>query len=82
MLDISREAIWVFLKIAIPILLTALSVGFFISLIQAMTQIQENTLSFVPKLVIVLGVIMGTASYATKTLMQYMENIISIIVKL
>ena len=49
-LDIGREAIWLILKIGGPILLVALVVGFTISLIQALTQIQEMTLSFVPKI--------------------------------
>ena len=49
-LDIGREAIWLTLKIGGPILIVALAVGFTISLVQALTQIQEMTLSFVPKI--------------------------------
>ena len=52
-LDVAHESIWVFLKIATPLMLVALSVGLIISLFQALTQIQETTLSFVPKLVII-----------------------------
>lgn len=50
-LDIARESVWVMLKIGLPLMLVALVVGFVISLIQALTQIQEMTLSFVPKIV-------------------------------
>lgn len=50
-LDISREGILVMLKISAPALLTALAVGLIISLFQALTQIQEMTLTFVPKIV-------------------------------
>jgi flagellar biosynthesis protein FliQ len=49
-LDISKDAIWVFIKISLPIMLIALVVGLLISLFQALTQIQEMTLTFVPKL--------------------------------
>ncbi len=48
-LDIGVAGIWVAAKLAAPVLLTALVVGFAISLLQSITQIQEVTLSFVPK---------------------------------
>jgi flagellar biosynthesis protein FliQ len=50
-LDIARDALWVLLVVAGPLMLIALIVGFGISLLQALTQIQEQTLTFVPKLV-------------------------------
>jgi len=50
-LEIGTNAIWVLLEISLPIMLTALVVGLVISLFQALTQIQEQTLSFVPKIV-------------------------------
>ena len=59
-LDIGREALWLAVLLAGPMLGAALAVGLFIGVIQAATQIQEMTLSFIPKLlalVIVLFVI-------------------------
>ena len=59
-LDIGREALWLAVLLAGPMLGAALAVGLFIGVIQAATQIQEITLSFIPKLlalVIVLFVI-------------------------
>lgn len=53
LIDLSREAVWVLIKISMPILCIALLVGLVISLIQALTQIQEATLSFVPKVLVV-----------------------------
>ena len=50
-LEIGTNAIWVLLEISLPIMLTALIVGLVISLFQALTQIQEQTLSFVPKII-------------------------------
>jgi flagellar biosynthetic protein FliQ len=52
-LDIGLDALLVAAKLAAPILITALVVGFGISLIQSITQIQEVTLSFVPKAIAV-----------------------------
>ena len=52
-LDISREAIFTLLKVVTPVLLVALFIGLFIGIFQALTQIQEMTLAFVPK---ILGV--------------------------
>ena len=50
-LDVAREAIWVMIKIGAPTMLVALVVGLAVSLLQALTQIQEATLAFVPKVV-------------------------------
>ena len=52
-LDISREAIFTLLKVVTPVLLVALFIGLIIGIFQALTQIQEMTLAFVPK---ILGV--------------------------
>lgn len=52
-LDISREAIFTLIKIVSPVLLVALFIGLIIGIFQALTQIQEMTLAFVPK---ILGV--------------------------
>lgn len=52
-LDIALQGLWVAAKLSAPVLLTALVVGFAISLVQSITQIQEVTLSFVPKAIAV-----------------------------
>jgi flagellar biosynthetic protein FliQ len=49
-LDLGREAIWLTIVIAAPVMLIGLAVGFGISLLQTLTQIQEQTLVFVPKI--------------------------------
>jgi flagellar biosynthetic protein FliQ len=51
-LDIGREAIWVMIKAAGPLMIVALVVGLAISIFQALTQIQEATLTFVPKMLV------------------------------
>lgn len=50
-LNIGKESLFVLLKTSVPLMLVGLVVGFAISLFQALTQIQEQTLSFVPKII-------------------------------
>jgi flagellar biosynthesis protein FliQ len=49
-IDVAREAIWVLLAVAAPVMMVALGVGLVVALFQALTQIQEMTLAFVPKI--------------------------------
>lgn len=55
LIDVAREAVVVTLAISAPSLLTALAVGLVISIFQTLTQIQEQTLTFVPKLMLVFA---------------------------
>jgi flagellar biosynthetic protein FliQ len=52
-LDIGAEAIWVMLAMAAPVMLIGLAVGVLIALFQALTQVQEMTLVFVPKIIVI-----------------------------
>lgn len=56
-LDISREAIFILIKVVSPILLVALLIGLIVGIFQALTQIQEMTLAFVPKIIAVFATI-------------------------
>lgn len=56
-IEISRDAIWVMIKLGAIPMLAGLAVGVVISLIQALTQIQEMTLAFVPKIITLFVVI-------------------------
>jgi flagellar biosynthetic protein FliQ len=49
--DIARDAIWVLLQVSAPVMFVALGVGLVIALLQALTQVQEMTLVFVPKII-------------------------------
>lgn len=55
---VTLEALWVLIIIAAPLMITGLVVGLAVSLIQALTQVQESTLTFVPKLAAML-LVMG-----------------------
>lgn len=52
--DVAREALWQALIIAVPILGAGLVIGLMVSLFQAVTQIQEQTLTFVPKIIVMI----------------------------
>lgn len=54
LLELARQALWLVLVVAAPVVLVALGVGFLVSLLQAASQLQEFTLSFVPKILAVL----------------------------
>jgi flagellar biosynthetic protein FliQ len=62
-------------KVAAPMLLTALIVGFAISLFQAATQIQEPTLSFVPKVIAVAIALLVTGNWALSELVSFTHHL-------
>ena len=64
-------AFWQIIMTAGPILAVALGIGLFIGLIQAATSIQEMTLSFVPKIFVVLGAMALFAPYSLNALTEY-----------
>lgn len=74
-MDFAREGIWVLLIVSAPMLITALVVGFVISLLQALTQIQEQTLTFVPKLVAMLLVMLLAMPMMLQSLEDYGEKL-------
>lgn len=74
-LDIALQTMVVAFKLALPILLPALGIGFVISLIQSMTQIQEFTLAFVPKLMGVGISLLICGNWMLQTLIAYTEGL-------
>ena len=62
-------------KVAAPILLTALLVGFLISLFQAATQIQEQTLSFVPKMIAVAIALLVTGNWVLSQMVSFTHSL-------
>ena len=70
-IDILREAFMTALKLAIPLLLVSLGVGLLISLFQAATQIHEQTLTFVPKLIVVGLILIMLAPWMMTTMKEF-----------
>lgn len=62
-LDLVRAAIWVVIIASGPAVLAAMAIGLSIALIQALTQVQEITLTFIPKIVVIFLVIIATAPF-------------------
>ena len=75
-IDLSRDAIITALMIAAPMLLIALGVGLLVSVIQSVTQIQEQTLAFVPKLILVGGAFIVGLPWLLQVLVQYTTQLI------
>lgn len=76
-LEVSRDAIWVMLKISAPLMLVALVVGLAISLVQALTQIQEQTLTFVPKILLLFVVFVLTIPFMSTTLIEFTRELMA-----
>jgi flagellar biosynthetic protein FliQ len=74
--DLILRAVQVCLLVAAPMLVTALLIGVLVSLIQAVTQIQEQTLTFIPKLVLIAVVFVLTLPWMLTHLVQYLVGVL------
>jgi flagellar biosynthetic protein FliQ len=81
-LEIARESMVVTLKIGAPIMVASLVVGLVISLFQALTQIQEATLAFVPKVLVVFLVFLLSMPFMLATLTTFTQQVAARIVGL
>lgn len=74
-LDLARQSIYVLLEVSAPMMIVALVVGIAIALLQALTQVQEMTLVFVPKIVAIFLVMLLTLPFMGQALGGYMNLI-------
>ena len=72
--DTMRQGLWVAVIISVPILTVALLAGLAIGLVQALTSIQEMTLTFVPKLAAIAGVFWLSMGFMTQTLVSFFHD--------
>ncbi len=79
--ELSKEAIYVLISIASPVLSVALVIGLLISLLQTLTQIQENTLTFVPKIIGVLITLVLSMEYMLSKLKIFVDHITQYIIQ-
>jgi flagellar biosynthesis protein FliQ len=79
--EIGREAIYVLIMMSAPVLLLALTVGLMISLFQALTQIQETTLTFVPKIIAVYFGMLLIMPYMFNKLKVFVDHIMQYIIQ-
>jgi len=75
-MEIGQHALYVAMLVAAPLLLTALAVGLLIGVIQAATQINEMTLSFIPKLIAMALVALVAGPWMLRLLVQYTAQLI------
>lgn len=73
--NISRDALFIIMEISAPILLISLIVGLVISIFQTVTSIQEQTLTFVPKIICVFLGLMLLGYWMLNSLKEYMINL-------
>ena len=75
LIEIAREGIITFFKVGMPVMLIGLVVGVVISLFQALTQIQEQTLVYVPKVAAIFGALLLLLPFMGDALASYMARI-------
>ncbi|EJB12361.1 flagellar biosynthesis protein FliQ [Helicobacter pylori] len=82
LMKLAIETYRITLMISLPVLLAGLVVGLLVSIFQATTQINEMTLSFVPKILAVIGVLILTMPWMTNMLLDYTKTLIKLIPKI
>ena len=74
--DISQQGVKVALLLAAPMLIGGLLIGIMVSLFQAVTQINEQTLSFIPKIVVIIGALVIFAPWMSDTLVNFTRELV------
>ena len=78
--ELLREGVWVVIKLSAPMLLLSMSVGVLLAIFQAVTQIHEQTLSFIFKLTVVVLVLLIGGGWMMETLLDYARRIFDLMV--
>ena len=81
-LEIGRNGIWVLLQLAGPIMAAGLLIGLVIALFQALTTIQEMTLTFVPKIIVIFISLIVLMPFMMTTLIEFSQGLFGLIVTL
>ncbi|HWV21735.1 MAG TPA: flagellar biosynthesis protein FliQ [Devosia sp.] len=79
-LDIANQGIWTLIIVSLPMMLVGLVVGVVIALFQALTQIQEQTLVFVPKIISIFITLLVALPFLGATMSGYMSRVIDMII--
>jgi flagellar biosynthetic protein FliQ len=74
-LDVGRDAVFVLLRVSGPLMLIALATGMVVALVQAVTQIQEMTLTFVPKILALFAALLALLPFMALSLGAFMERV-------
>ena len=76
--ELLREGVWVAIKLGGPMLILSMMVGVFIAIFQAVTQIHEQTLSFILKLTVVILVLLVGGGWMMETLLEYARKLFAL----
>ena len=79
-LDIASQGIWTLIIVSMPMMLVGLIVGVVIALFQALTQIQEMTLVFVPKIIAIFVTMLVTLPFLGATMSGFMDRVVDMII--
>ena len=79
-LDIAQSAIWTLIIVSAPMMVVGLVVGVIIALFQALTQIQEMTLVFVPKIIAIFVTMLLTLPFVGATMAMFMNQIVDMMI--
>nr|WP_314258951.1 flagellar biosynthesis protein FliQ [uncultured Devosia sp.] len=79
-LDIASDGIWTLIIVSAPMMIVGLVVGVIIALFQALTQIQEQTLVFVPKIIAIFVTMLLTLPFLGATMGAYMNRVVDMII--
>jgi flagellar biosynthesis protein FliQ len=74
-MDVARDGIFTFFKVGMPIMLIGLAIGLIVSLFQALTQIQEQTLVYVPKIVSTFLGLLFLMPFMSDAMQSYMTRV-------
>lgn len=81
-LDLLKETLWMTMIISAPLLITGLVVGTLVSLVQTVTQLQESTLTFVPKLLVSGLVLIFMAPWMLQQMLQHTQKMFALMLEL
>jgi flagellar biosynthetic protein FliQ len=73
LVELLKETLYLIIKVSAPMLITSLVIGLVVSILQTVTSIQEQTLTFVPKLIAVFLVIMLFGNWIMKSIVEYFQ---------
>ncbi|MCR4716847.1 MAG: flagellar biosynthesis protein FliQ [Lachnospiraceae bacterium] len=73
--DVARTTVWTILETSAPMLLISLIIGLIVSIFQTITSIQEQTLTFVPKFIAIMAMVLIAGNWILNTLVEYMTNL-------
>ena len=80
-LEVMNQAISIAIKLAAPLLLVSMAVGLLIAILQAATQIHEQTITFVPKLLLIGLILLAAGPWMLNTLMDFLVRIFDVMIR-